>query len=192
MIGNITIAGDMNELQNLIAIRTQFLTSYISNCKSRGIPFEPHKMKIVVINDTDSCGDDYIVGSILLPNSRAIFSLIEGDYNTFVQEYYNKLESDPDVQEYIIVLLAGLVERGFDYVFYFDSNDPSIYTPIANTLMQYLNQKFGVVAAFTPTVLMRPDLFLSSSIAPQYITNIQNLIQQYKLSNKPASLFVQY
>ena len=179
MIGNITIAGDMNELQNLIAVRTQFLTSYISNCKSRGIPFEPHKMKIVVINDTDSCGDDYIVGSILLPNSRAMFSLIEGDYNTFVQEY-------------LIVLLAGLVERGFDYVFYFDSNDPSIYTPIANTLMQYLNQKFGVIAAFTPTVIMRPDLFLSSSISPQYITSIQNLIQQYKLSNKPASLFIQY
>lgn len=192
MIGNISIAGDMNQLQTFVMLRNQFMTSYVTECKKRGISFIPNKTKIVVVNDTDSCGDEYIVGSILLPNSRAMFNLIEGDYNSFCQEYYNKLEYDVDVQEYIVVLLAGLVERGFDYIFYFDNNDPAIWTPIAKALFDYLGMKFGIVGYDVMSYCNNPNLFISPSIVPEKRELVQNTITKYKLSNRPESLFMQF
>ena len=194
MIGNVTFARDKNELNSLIGMRNQYFTNCIINYAAKGIMFKPHKLKIIVVNDmsSDNCNSDFIIGSILLPNSRAMFALIEGDYNTFIQEYYNKLETDKDIQEYLIVLLAGLVDKEFDYVFYFDCDDPSMYNAISNALMNYLYQKFGITAIYTPVVLSNPNLFLSQSIIPERIMMVQNLIQQYKLSSKPSGLFNQY
>ena len=192
MIGNISIIGNMNQLQSFIMIRGQFMKSYITECNKNGIAFVPNKTKIVVVNDTDSCSDDYIVGSILLPNSRAMFHLIEGDYNNFCQEYYNKLESHPSVQEYIVVLLAGLMERNFDYIFYFDNDDPSMWTPIAKALFDYLGMKFGVIGYNDSLYYNNPSLFLAQSIAPEKREFVQNIIKQYKLSNRPTSLFMEF
>lgn len=189
MIGKILMAGDMDELQNLCMVRSAFFTSYITECKNRGVNFVPNKLKIVVINDTDSFGDDYIVGSILLPDSKAMFHLIEGDLLGFMDMYYNKLDNDRDVQEYLIVLIAGLVERGFDYVFYFDNNDYSIWSPIANALQGYLYNKFGLSCVYSNIITCQPQELLSHNV--KSVVNLQNLIRQYKLSKNPEALFNQ-
>lgn len=193
MIGNIITAGNMNELQTLIQIRGQYLKSYLEACKEKNIRIEPHKTKIVVINDTDSCSDDYIVGSILLPNSRAMFCLIEGDYNSFINEYYSKLDNDPDVQEYIAVLLAGMLERNFDYIFYFDTEDFSMYNSLCKALVYYLNSRYGVVCYSLEDCMDYPNIFITQSIIPEAIANVQNIVNNYRLSNRPTGqLFVQY
>lgn len=192
MIGNITMARNMNELQTLIQSKYTFMNNYIELCKSKGATIEkPHKTKIVVINDTNSCGDEYIVGSILLPNSRAMFHLIEGHTNDFVYEYYNKLMYDSEIQEYIAVLLAGLLERGFDYIFYFDNEDDSICLPICNALSNYLYTTYGVVC-YNAIDVISNNLYMNQSIVPEAVTNIQNIINNYKLSNRPTQLFMQY
>lgn len=185
MIGKIMVANNMVELQQLIMMRNQFMTSYGEVCKNKGFNFVPNNVKIIILSDTESHSDDYIVGSILLPNSRAMFNLIEGDYNKFVQEYQYKLNSDPDIQEFIVLLLAGLVEKGFDYIFYFDNDDLSMCNTIGSALFSYLYAKFGVINSNNMN-------FIEQSIIPEKVVDIENLIRQYKLSNRPESLFIEF
>jgi len=188
MIGNISIALTYQELMSLIDIRNQYRTQLAQTGKT-----DFNKTKIVVINDTDSYGDSYIVGSILLPDSKAMFSLIEGDYEGFQAQYYRKLESDPQIHEYLIVLLAGLIERGFDYIFYFDSEDPQFTNVIASALVTYLYSRYGIsVLSYNEYVMSNPNIVMTSSVNNYYLPRINDEIRQYKLSNKPESLFVEF
>lgn len=189
MIGNISIALTYQELMSLIDIRNQYRTQLAQTGQT-----DFNKTKIVVINDTDSYGDNYIVGSILLPDSKAMFSLIEGNYEGFRTQYYRKLESDPQIHEYLIVLLAGLIERGFDYIFYFDSEDPQFTNVIASALVTYLYSRYGIsVLSYTDYYLVSdPNIVMTSSVNNYYLPRINDEIRQYKLSNKPESLFVEF
>jgi hypothetical protein len=190
MIGNISIALTYQELMSLIDIRNQYRTQLAQTGQT-----DFNKTKIVVINDTDSYGDNYIVGSILLPDSKAMFSLIEGDYEGFQTQYYRKLESDPQIHEYLVVLLAGLIERGFDYIFYFDSEDPQFTNIIASALATYLyfGSRYGIsVLSYNDYVMSNPNIVMTSSVNNYYLPRINDEIRQYKLSNKPESLFIEF
>ena len=89
MIGNISIALTNQDLVNLVEVRKQ--------CRNLIGPVmgiqEFNKTKIVVINDMDSHGgSNYIVGSILLPDSKSMIALIDDDYPTFKLLYHQKLQ----------------------------------------------------------------------------------------------------
>lgn len=188
MIGNISIALTYQELMSLIDIRNQYRSQLAQTGKT-----DFNKTKIVVINDTDSYGDSYIVGSILLPDSKAMFSLIEGDYEGFQTQYYRKLESDPQIHEYLVVLLAGLIERGFDYIFYFDSEDPQFTNVIASALATYLHSRYGIsILPYNAYVVSNSNIIMISSVNKYYLPRINDEIRRYKLSNKPESLFIEF
>lgn len=189
MIGNISVAGNANQLNYLINLRTNYIQGQVTAYQQKlGDSFKPNKLKIIVIDDMSTCGEDYIIGSILLPNTRALIYLTEGDNNGFAQEYIRKLE-DPNVQEYIVVLLAGLVERNFDYIFYFNNDDPIMIQSIASVLFNYLYQKFGIIVY---DVLSNPATLGMQSIDTNRFMEVQNLIYQYKISNRQPSLFQQF
>lgn len=189
MIGNISVAGNAVQLQTLINIRANFKQGQSGMYKQKlGDDFKPNKLKIIVLDDMSTCGEDYLIGSILLPNTRALIYLTEGDYNSFTQEYMRKLE-DPSIQEYIVVLLAGLVERNFDYIFYFNNDDPTMVLSMSYVLFGYLYQKFGIIVY---DVLNNPSTLAMQSIDTNRFMEVQNLIYQYKMSNRPPSLFQQF
>jgi hypothetical protein len=193
MIGNIMVAGNATELQFLINYKGTYLQAYAEACKNSGVNQEIHHTKIVVVNDIEGSGDDYIVASILLPNSRAMFFLIDEDYNNFVYEYYNKLDNDPDIQEYIAVLLAGMLERNFDYILYFDNDDAKMWMPICKALVDYLYSRFGVLCYGIGDIRSNPQLLLSQGIIPECVVKVQDIVNRYKLSNRPNDqLFIQY
>lgn len=189
MIGNISIALTNQDLVNLVEVRKQ--------CRNSIGPVigiqEFNKTKIVVINDMDSHGgSNYIVGSILLPDSKSMMALIDGDYATFKFLYHQKLANDPQVQEYLVVLLAGLVERNFDYIFYFDSEDPYIFNYLVPALLDYLVENFGLVFYEASDFIQDPKLVCERSVDGWNLPKINNLIRQYKISNKPDSLFISF
>lgn len=189
MIGNISFAGDSNQLNYLIQLRTSFKNGQVEMYKQKGDNnFQPNKLKIIILDDMSQCGDNCLIGSILLPNTRALIKLTEGDYNGFTQEYINKLES-PDIQEYIVILLAGLVERNFDYIFFFNNDDQAMVKYISNVLFTYLFNKFGIIVY---DCMSNSALFACQSVDSNRFMQAQNLIIQYKMSNREPSLFWQF
>ena len=169
MIGNVTIAGSVNDLNTFMSYRSKL----------------DKKIKIVVISDSTFQFNNCIVGSILLPSSDAMFDLVEGNHVGFTQKYFNKLDYDIDTREYLIVLLAGLIEYGTDYCFFFNSDDPTIWNPIANALSEYLDIRFGIKTMSVYTALSYPNGFFISSITDQYkLYNDYELIRQNGLINQ--------
>lgn len=192
MIGNISVAYNSIDLNNLLQLRQKCIADISEYYRANNMKNEITKTKIVVINDVNNLNDEYIVGSILLPDSRAMFALIEGDYNNFSRMYFERLDNDPDIREYLVVLLAGLIERNFSYIFYFDNDDPNIVYPISNALFSYLKMRFGIYM-YTPEMLFNNEfLLISQGIDQSYLPQDQNLINQYKLSNRPKSLFYHF
>ena len=193
MIGNIAIVGDANSLNSYLAVRQQYLYSYKMGCAQKGLNYEPHKIKIVVVNDVEPNGDDYIVGSILLPKSSAMFHIVDGDIESFKQQYFYDLDSDPNIQEYIAVLLTGILERDIDFVLCFNNDDFTMWTTIAMALTEYMYSRYGVVCFDGNAVMNDYTILLSQSILPEAVTNVQSIIDNYHLSNRDGSqLFVRY
>lgn len=193
MIGNIYVIGDEAQLNMLVALRNQYLYNYRLNLASQmGFNFEPHKLKIVMLSDVMP-GDNYIVGSILLPKTNAMFYLADGDYNSFVNQYHFDLDNDAEAQEYIAVLLTGILERNFDFCFYYNNSDPEMWTPMAMALDAYFQSRYGVTLYDYNQVNFNNQLFLTPSVNPNYITKVTSIVDSYNLSNKnKGELFIEY
>jgi hypothetical protein len=109
--------------------------------------------------------------------------LISGDMNSFHMLYWNKLENDQDVREYIICILAGLMEKGFDYLFYVDGlNNPNL-VPIMKELMSYLNAKYGLDFFTVNDISYNPDLLNEISVDVRFRESNKAIIQQYGYQN---------
>lgn len=190
MLGNICAAGSADELFALVNMRDEYMKRYVASYAMRNIQVQPNKFKIVTISDTDpSSRNDTIIGSILLPSSRAMFLLMEGNYQGFVYEYYSKLDSSPEIQEYLLVLITGLVERGFDYIFFFDNNDYNMWYPIYKALSDYFASRYGIICH--ENTLHYPNNFLIPSVPITSVLSLQQLIRHHGLSQNNGQLFVQ-
>ena len=116
MICNVSCAINFEQLNSLIEIRKRFKYEYTKNLNERtGQNFGIPKCKIIVVDDMIIKQDNYIGGSILLPDARAMYSLIEGDYYSFKADYQNKIYNDVNVREYLIILLSAFFCCNFLY-----------------------------------------------------------------------------
>ena len=76
MIGNISIATNFNELNFIIQTR---LNTKVSSYMSNGM--NAPKCKVIVVDDFCPNDDrDYVCASILLPDSKSMECLIDGNY----------------------------------------------------------------------------------------------------------------
>lgn len=102
--------------------------------------------------------------------------------------YWNKLENDQDVREYIICILAGLMEKGFDYLFYVDGlNNPNLI-PIMKELMSYLNAKYGLDFFTVNDISYNPDLLNEISVDVKFRESNKVIIQQYGYQNPNSTV----
>lgn len=179
MIGNITVAGSTQELGFICETRYRKIQKY------RNMGLEAPRCKVIVVDDWDITydQDDYICAPILLPDAKSMECLVAGDMNSFHMLYWNKLENDQDVREYIICILAGLMEKGFDYVFYVDGlNNPNL-VPIMKELMSYLNAKYGLDFFTVNDISYNPDLLNEMSVDVKFRESNKAIIQQYGYQN---------
>lgn len=192
MIGNLTVAGSIQELSFILETR---ITHKKQQCSKLGIDIP--RCKVIVIDDWDITydQDDYICASILLPDAKSMECIVAGNLATFRTLYWNKLENDNDVKEYLIVLLAGLMEKGFDYVFYTDTTNNANLIPIMIELTTFLNRKLGLKFYSSDDVLDNPYVLDEQSVSPEFRMPNKMAIQQYGYQNPDSpigNLFVQF
>lgn len=193
MIGNVICAIDNAQLNNLIEIRKNFKYNYIKELNEKtGQNFSIPKCKVIVIDDLVINQDDFIGGSILLPDGKAMYSLIENDYNNFSMQYINKLSNDPNIREYLTILLSGLIEKGFDYIIYFNNNDYQMALTIANVLFGYLYNMYGMIVYSYDNIINQPSLLLNQSIHPEKLVFDKQLIEQYGYTLNNPGLFYNF
>ena len=193
MIGNVICAIDNTQLNNLIEIRKNFKYNYIKELNEKtGQNFSIPKCKVIVIDDLVINQDDFIGGSILLPDGKAMYSLIENDYNNFSMQYINKLSNDPNIREYLTILLSGLIEKGFDYIIYFNNNDYQMALTIANVLFGYLYNMYGMIVYSYDNIINQPSLLLNQSIHPEKLVFDKQLIEQYGYALNNPGLFYNF
>ena len=193
MIGNVICAIDNVQLNNLIEIRKNFKYNYIKELNEKtGQNFSIPKCKVIVIDDLVINQDDFIGGSILLPDGKAMYSLIENDYNNFSMQYINKLSNDPNIREYLTILLSGLIEKGFDYIIYFNNNDYQMALTIANVLFGYLYNMYGMIVYSYDNIINQPSLLLNQSIHPEKLVFDKQLIEQYGYALNNPGLFYNF
>ncbi len=186
MIGNVIIIADMESLSKVINIRNSTkVQSYIKAGK------KPPKCKVIMIDDYVPEDPDYICGSILLPPANSMYSLIEGDYAAFEYMYNEKLYKDAGVTEYMIIILTGLMERGFDYIIYCDRSNMNM-VPISNILFNFMHNKFGLNFIGDGDVMRDPRLLFNQAVAPEYYQRNKFLIDSYGYSDREPSLFAQF
>lgn len=186
MIGNVIVVGDMAGLNKVIDIRNNVkIQSYIKAGK------KPPKCKVIMIDDYVPEDPDYICGSILLPPANSMYSLIEGDYAAFEYMYNEKLYKDDGVTEYMIVILTGLMERGFDYAIYSDLTNMNM-PYITNILFNFMHTKFGLNFIGCGDVMQNPNLLFNQAVAPEYYQRNKFLIDSYGYSDREPSLFAQF
>ena len=193
MIGNVICAIDNAQLNNLIEIRKNFKYNYIKELNEKtGQNFSIPKCKVIVIDDLVINQDDFIGGSILLPDGKAMYSLIENDYNNFSMQYINKLSNDPNIREYLTILLSGLIEKGFDYIIYFNNNDYQMALTIANVLFGDLYNMYGMIVYSYDNIINQPSLLLNQSIHPEKLVFDKQLIEQYGYALNNPGLFYNF
>lgn len=192
MIGNLTIAGSVQELSFILKTRINHRKQQYSR-----LGIDIPRCKVIVIDDWDITydQDDYICASILLPDAKSMECIVAGNLDTFRMLYWNKLENDNDVKEYLIVLLAGLMEKGFDYVFYADTiNNPNLI-PIMIELTTFLNRKLGLNFYSSDVIMENPNVLDEQSVSPEFRIPNKLAIQQYGYQNPDSpigNLFVQF
>lgn len=190
MIGNVSCAINFEQLNSLIEIRKRFKYEYTKNLNEKtGQNFGIPKCKIIVIDDMIIKQDNYIGGSILLPDARAMYSLIEGDYYSFKTDYQNKIYNDVNVREYLIILLSGLIEKGFDYIIYFNSDDFQMSVTIAKELFEALYNLYGIIVYSFEQIYNQPILLNNQCIDPNKLLFDKQQIEQYGYSTRKAGLF---
>jgi len=188
MIGNISIATNFNELNFIIQTR---LNTKVRSYMSNGI--EAPKCKVIVIDDYCPKDDDnYMCASLLLPDGKSMECLINDDYAQFEYFYNMKLMNDQDVKEYLVVIIAGLMERGYDFIFYFDFQNNTIMQPIAQYLINFLNMNLGLLFYDAACIQQNPQALFYQSMRPEAMYANKKAIDAYGYSNKKPSLFQQF
>lgn len=172
MIGNISFATNPNELTFILQTR---MNTKVAAYKSRGI--DAPKCKVISIDDFCPRGiEDFLCASILLPPPRAMDYLIDGNYDQFYYLYKAKLTEDKDVVEYIIALVAGLMEKSWDYILYFDFDNNSNMGTIVTFLFNYLRLAFGLVFYSALDIQNNPNALYNQSVMPEFMMNNLNIL----------------
>ena len=168
MQGTIFLATNVAELNYIQAIRNQ--TGKTNKCK------------IIVADDMyDKRDPNVICASILLPSVSSMTKLIDncGDQTAvqvFQMEYEYKLTNDRDVIEYLAVLIAGVLQYGYDYIFYIDSsNDPTMML----TLYGVLCSRYGFLIVTYPMLCANIGTVNCGGIDPRFINNAMSLIHSF-------------
>ena len=188
MIGNISIATNFNELNFIIQTR---LNTKVSSYMSNGM--NGPKCKVIVVDDFCPSDDrDYVCASILLPDSKSMECLIDGNYAQFDYFYNMKLMNDPDIKEYLAVIITGLMERGYDYIFYFDFQNNTNMQPIAQSLINFLDRNLGLLFYNAACIQQNPQVLFYQSMRPEAMYANKKAIDSYGYSDKAPSLFQQF
>lgn len=184
MIGNIAMVRNCTELTEFINLRNSFK---VPN------QYPPSKLKVIMVDDLNPNQQDYICGSILLPQARAMEYLIEGDTFGFENEYLSKLNCDVDVKDYLTVLLAGLMEKSFDYVLFFDFVNNYNMPDIARVLTNFLYNSLGLVIYSFDQIQVDHSLLFNQSMIPEAFMNNKNMLISAGYANAIApNLFMKF
>lgn len=180
MQGTIFLATSPMEVNNIKTVRAQM--------------GKTNKCKVICIDDmVTSRNPDVICASILLPSANSLINMI--DHNDpyangqFIAEYTSKLTNDPDIIEYLTILLSGVLQHGIDYIFYYDgTNDPIVI----NVLYSILNRYYGITFVQYHELLLNIDLIFHEAIDYRSIPSIMNLIHRfgYQVEDQSGKLFM--
>ena len=180
MQGTIFLAMSPMEVNNIKTVRAQM--------------GKTNKCKVICIDDMVTASNpDVICASILLPSANSLINMI--DHNNpyangqFIAEYTNKLTNDPDIIEYLTILLTGVLQHGIDYIFYYDgTNDPIVI----NVLCSILNRDYGITFVQYHDLSLNANLMFHGAIDSRYIPNIMNLIHRfgYQVEDQSGKLFM--
>lgn len=112
MIGSIFIATTVVELQSIINMRA---------CS------KSNKCKVIVLDDEIIQQDDYVGGSILLPPTSALCTLIDtGIREEFANQYYQYLNYNDDVKAYLATMMYALL-KGTDLILFTHTSDITMF-----------------------------------------------------------------
>lgn len=180
MQGTIFLATSPMEVNNIKTVRAQM--------------GKTNKCKVICIDDMVTASNpDVICASILLPSANSLINMI--DHNDpyangqFIAEYTNKLTNDPDIIEYLTILLTGVLQHGIDYIFYYDgTNDPIVI----NVLYSILNRYYGIRFVQYNDLLLNTNFIFSGAIDSRFIPSIMNLIHRfgYQVEDQSGKLFM--
>jgi len=184
MIGNITIANNTQELSAIIQTR---LNTKVRDYRKNGM--EAPKCKVIVVDDycNEYNQDDYITAPILLPDSKSMECLVFGQMDQFEYLYRYKLMNDPDIKEYLIVLVAGLMEKQFDYIFYFDTANNTNLAPIESVLMNFLREAIGLTFRTAGEVIQNPQLLYEQSMLVEFYQSNLMAVSQWGYNVKSTN-----
>lgn len=183
MIGNIAMVQNCTELTDFINLRNSFK---VPN------QYPPSKLKVIMVDDLNPNQQDYICGSILLPHAKAMEYLIDGDTYNFENEYLMKLNCDSDVKDYLTVLLAGLMEKSFDYVFFFDFINNYNMPDISKVLLNFLYNSLGLVVYPFDQIKANNSLLFNQSMIPEAFINNKNMVMSAGYSSATPNLFMKF
>ena len=178
MIGNVTIAANVQQLQYILNARENIK---VASYKSRNM--QPPTHKVIVVDDCDFGINNAVIASLLLPDANATTALIEGDMERFSYFYSQKLMNDPEVKEYLIVVFTGLMEKGYDYTFFFDCDNNINMQPIADMLCSFLSNMLGLVMYSVEYINSDPNVLFYQSVREEYRMQISNAIIAYGYSD---------
>lgn len=187
MIGNISVATNFNELNFIIQTR---MNTKVAAYKSNGM--NAPKCKVIVVDDFCPNESDYVCASILLPDSKSMECLIDGNYAQFDYFYRMKLLNDSDIKEYLVVIITGLMERAYDYVLYFDFQNNTNMQPIAQTLCSFLSDNLGLLFYDAACIQQNPQVLFYQSMKPEAMAANKSAIDAYGYSDRAPSLFQQF
>ena len=180
MQGTIFLAMSPMEVNNIKTIRVQM--------------GKTNKCKVICIDDMSTASSpDVICASILLPSANSLINMIDHEdpyaNGQFIADYTNKLTNDPDIIEYLSILLAGVLQYGIDYIFYYDgTNDPIVI----NVLCSILSRYYGIRFVLYNDILANTNLLFYEAIDPRFIPNTMNLIHRfgYQVEDQAGKLFM--
>lgn len=162
-IGNVTVAfSDEQAAFIMTAIRKKTELYRVNGL----IPVD---IKLVSVDDEYHVDDYYVNASILLPDAKAMECLLNDDIQGFEYFYTMHLNS-PDVREYLLVLVAGLMTKAIDYIICF-GNDCVNMPAIPNFLLGFLQQNIGLNLIPYEQVWMDWTKVLEPGIMPGYMSS---------------------
>jgi len=178
MAGTIFLACCAQQVNEIQAIRAQLGRT--------------NKSKIIVVDDMcNSNNPDIICASILLPSANTMSNLIDNysepaAINSFQAEYSRKLTMDQDVIEYLVVLMAGMLQYGYDYIFYIDTMNIDHMT--FNVLMNVLCNSYGFILQVNNANALAGGIGIDSNHINRAMALIQNF--GYAKQDQTGQLFV--
>lgn len=162
-IGNVTVAFSDEQAVSILEALRKKTELYRTN------GFIPVVSKFVSVDDEYHVEDYYVNASILLPDAKAMECLLNDDIQGFEYFYTMHLNS-PDVREYLLVLVAGLMTKAIDYIICF-SNDCVNMPAIPNFLLGFLQQNIGLNLISCEQVCMDWTKVLEPGIMPGYMSS---------------------